>query len=208
MISHRSIGRVALAEFLSGLISKSTHWYSIINPTKNGVVQSGLVNTFQPLCRLASLSEEMMQVLLLNCSLVQFQKNTGYSVLEQEWMNFKMEYQLMEMEVTHFTTMDIKKRYYVHLGSWNAISHKRVTPGEIWSLGDITIPSICTSSLSRTLAKVVGSLDVALLFEKAAAETSADNEDESSTSSDEEEIDDTSSSEDEVEPPLNLPDPN
>jgi len=114
----------------------------------------------------------------------------------------------MEMEVMHFTTMDIKKRYYVHLGSWNAISHKRVTPGEIWSLGDITIPRICTSSLSRTLAKVVGSLDVALLFEKAAAETSADNEDESSTSSDEEEIDDTSSSEDEVEPPLNLPDPN
>lgn len=153
-----------------------------------------------------------MQVFLLNCGLVQFRKNTGYSVLEQEWSNFKMEYQLMELEVTHFTTRDKKKRYYVRLGSWNVISHKRLTPGEIWLQDDFPTPRIRTSSLSRTLAKAVGSLDLALPFTKSSF-TSCDDEDESSTSTDNDEEDNGTSSsslelEAVVEPPLNLPDPN
>jgi hypothetical protein len=63
----------------------------------------------------------MMQALLF---LVQYQTNYGSSVLEQEWVNVKMEYQLMEFEVMHFT-FNKKKRYYVCLGSWNPISHKK-----------------------------------------------------------------------------------
>jgi hypothetical protein len=45
-------------------------------------------------------------------------------VLEQEWVNLKMEYQLMEFEVTHFI-LNKKKWYHVCLGSWNLISHKK-----------------------------------------------------------------------------------
>lgn len=203
--------RAALAEFFSGLIPKRAHWYSIITPSKDGIVDSRVVNAFPPLCRLASLSDEMMQVILLHGDLVQFRKNAGYSVLEQEWLNFKMEYQLMEFEVTHFT-INKKKRYYVRLGSWNAISHKRFTPGGIWSIfsldGDISIPRIRTSSLSSNLAKAIGSLDIALPFKKSTSVTSADS-DESSIATDEGEVDD-SSSEDEavVEAPPNLPDAN
>ncbi len=123
-----------------------------------------------------------MQVILLHGDLVQFRKNTGYSVLEQEWLNFKMEYQLMEFKVTHFT-INNKKRYYVRLGSWNAISHKRLTPGGIWSNfsfdGDISIPRFRTSSLSSNLAKAIGSLDIALPFKKSTFVNSADSDESS-----------------------------
>jgi hypothetical protein len=119
-----------------------------------------------------------------------------------------MEYQLTEFEITHFK-INKKKWYYVNLGGWNAIPHKRLTPGEIWSIlsfdGDISIPRIHKSSPSSTLAQAMGSLDIALQFKKSTSITSADS-DESSISTDEGEIDDTSpENEVVVEPPLNIP---
>jgi hypothetical protein len=66
----------------------------------------------------------MMQALLLHCRLQQARRNSGAAVLEQEWLNLKMEYQLMEFEVTHFT-INNKIRYYVCLGTWNPIPHKK-----------------------------------------------------------------------------------
>ncbi len=66
-----------------------------------------------------------MQALLLHCGLVQLQRNSGHSVLEQEWLNIRVDYQLMEFGVMHFT-INKKKRYYVRLGTWNAVSHKNM----------------------------------------------------------------------------------
>ncbi len=79
---------------------------------KEGCTDDRVAHAFLPLCKLASLREEMMQALLLHCGLVQFQRNSGHSVLEQEWLNLKVENQLMEFEVMHFT-INKKKRYYV-----------------------------------------------------------------------------------------------
>jgi hypothetical protein len=149
----------------------------------------------------------MMQALLLHCRLLQFRKNSGAVVLEQEWLNLKMEYQLMEFEVTHFT-INKKKRYYVRLGIWNPISHKKRTPGEIWSIvmtsGGLRLPRTSTSLLSGNLAKAVGSLDIVLPFMKHSS-TSSDCD---SVSSSESEIDDICNSDDNdvVVPPVNLPD--
>ena len=136
-----------------------------------------------------------MQALLLHCGLVQFRRNSGHSMLEQEWFNMKVEYQLMEFEVTHFT-INKKKRYYIRLGTWNSVSHKQRTPGEIWSAlssGSLRLPRTSTSLLSSTLAKAIGSLDVILPPFAKHLSTSSDCE---SVSSDEAEIDDGSGSED------------
>ena len=79
-------------------------------------------------------------------------------------MNFKCEHELDEFEVTHFTIKK-KKRYYIRLGSWNAVSHIRRTPAEIWSSslsGKLRVPRVSTSSTSTTLANAIGSLDITL----------------------------------------------
>jgi hypothetical protein len=194
MNSSRIAGRQALANFFSGFIPQPAHWYSIILPMKDGCTDDRIAHAFPPLCKLASLKEEMMQALLLHCGLVQFRRNSGHSVLEQEWFNMKVEYQLMEFEVTHFT-INKKKRYYIRLGTWNSVSHKQRTPGEIWSAlssGSLRLPRTSTSLLSSTLAKAIGSLDVILPFMKHSS-TSSDCE---SVSSSEVEIDDGSDSED------------
>ena len=95
----------------------------------------------------------------------------------------------MEFEVTHFT-INKKKRYYIHLGTWNPISHKKWTPGEIWSIvlssGSLHLPWTSTSLLSGNLAKAVGSLDIVLPFMKRSSTSS----DCYSISSSESEIDD------------------
>jgi hypothetical protein len=121
MSSSRKLGRQALAEFFSGFLLQRAHWYSIVVPAKEGVIDDRIAYAFPPLSKLASLREDMMQALLLHCRLLQFRKNSGV-MLEQEWLNLKMEYQLMEFEVTHFTINE-KNRYYVRLGIWNPISH-------------------------------------------------------------------------------------
>ncbi len=85
-------------------------------------------------------------------------------MLEQEWLNFKCEFDLADFEVTHFTIKK-KKRYYVRLGSWSALSHIRRTPAEIWSSsssGKLRVPRVSTSSISMTLAQAIGSLDLTL----------------------------------------------
>ena len=213
MSSSRKLGRQALAEFFSGFIPQRARWYSIILPTKEGVIDDRIAYAFPPLSKVASLREEMMQALLLHCRLVQFRRNVGHSVVEQEWSNLKMEYQLMEFEVTHFA-INKKKRYYVRLGSWNPISHKKQTPGEIWSAlssGSLRLPRTSTSLLSRNLAKAVGSLDVDLPFMKHSS-TSSNGD---SISSSETESDASSNSDDNtkytelssvVPLPVNLPD--
>jgi hypothetical protein len=52
-----------------------------------------------------------MQALLLHCRLVHFQRNSGAALLEQKWVNLKMEYEMMDFEVIHFT-INKKKRYH------------------------------------------------------------------------------------------------
>ncbi len=154
-----------------------------------------------------------MQALLLHCRLEQFRRNFGHSVVEQEWSTLKMEYQLTEFEVTHFT-INKKKRYYICLGSWNPISHKKQTPREIWSIvssGSLCLPWTSTSLLSKNLVKAVGSLDIDLPFMKHSS-TSSNGD---SISSSETESDASSNSDDNtkytelssvVPLPVNLPD--
>ncbi len=92
MSSLRKLGQQALAEFFSGFVPQRAHWYSIVVPTKEGVIDDRIAYAFPPLSKLASLQEEMMQALLLHCRLVQFRRNLGAAVLEHEWLNLKMEY--------------------------------------------------------------------------------------------------------------------
>jgi hypothetical protein len=44
-----------------------------------------------------------MQGVFLHCGLIMFCQGSGHSVLMQQWQSFKLEYQLSETEVTHFT---------------------------------------------------------------------------------------------------------
>ena len=116
---------------------------------------------FPPLGKLASVDEDMMQNVLVHCGLIMFCRGSGYFVLMQQWQSFLLEYQLSDMEVTHFTIA--KKKYiFLRLGSWNSISHKARTPAEMWSAAlsrTIRVPRVCTSLLRRTLAKRIGSLE-------------------------------------------------
>jgi hypothetical protein len=93
------------------------------------VFHCSIAYAFPPLSKLASIREDMMQALLLHCRLLQFRINLGAAVLEQEWLNLKMEYQLTEFEVTHFT-INKKKRYYVCLGTWDPISQHQERYGQ------------------------------------------------------------------------------
>jgi len=61
-----------------------------------------------------------------------------------------------------------KEEAYLHLGSWNTIFHKPRTPADIWSSalsGTRRVPRVCTSLLIRTLAEIIGSLDIAFTRE-------------------------------------------
>jgi hypothetical protein len=126
------VGRQALADFFSALAPQRAHWYSIILPVSEGGSEDRIAAAFPPLSKIASLHEGMLREVLLQCGLLQFRQKSGHSVLEQEWVNFKCKHELDEFEVTHFTIKK-KKHYYIHLGSWNAVSHIRQTPAEIWS---------------------------------------------------------------------------
>jgi hypothetical protein len=77
MSSTRKLGRQALAEFFSGFVPQRAHWYSIVVPAKEGVIDDRIAYAFPPLSKLASLREGMMQALLLHCRLLQFRKNFG-----------------------------------------------------------------------------------------------------------------------------------
>jgi hypothetical protein len=75
---------------------------------------------------------------------------------------FFLEQQLDEVEVTHFI-INKKRRYYIHLGSCNIISHPWQTPAEIWSAelsNTLHVPRVCTSSISSTLTEVISTLEL------------------------------------------------
>ena len=164
MSSSRKVGRQALADFFSALVPQRAHWYSIILPIGEGGSEDRIAAAFPPLSKIASLHEEMLREILLQCGLLQFRQKSGHSVLEQEWLNFKCEFDLADFEVTHFTIKK-KKRYYVRLGSWSALLHIRRSPAEIWSSsssGKLRVPRVSTSSIRMTLAQAIGSLDLTL----------------------------------------------
>lgn len=123
MRSTRKASRQALADFFSDYNPQWGHWYTIILSSNKGSTDELLCKAFPPLGKVASVGEDTMREVLLYCSLIQFCRGSGHSVLLQQWENFIMEYQLMEIEGTHFTITK-KRRIYMRLGSWNAISHK------------------------------------------------------------------------------------
>jgi len=70
--------------------------------------------------------------------------------------------------MTHFTITK-KHHIYLHLGSWNVISHKPRTPADIWSSAlsiALCVPRVCTSLLGQILADVIGLLGVVFNREK------------------------------------------
>jgi hypothetical protein len=93
-------GQEAIAQFFYGFILKRAHWYLIITPMKERVVDSTLVNGFLPLCKLASLSEDASIIFTLPISAV-LNKLRLFSVGARVGKS-KNGYQLMEFEVTHF----------------------------------------------------------------------------------------------------------
>ena len=162
MLASSYTGRQALAEFLRGLGPQRGHWYSIILQPGLLGIDENVARAFPPLSKLASIGEEMMRAVLLHCGLLQYRGGSGHSPLMNAWEYFIAEQQLDEVEVSHFTIKK-KRGYFIRLGSWNMVSHQRRTPSEIWSAslsGKLRVPRVCTSSISSTLAEVIGTLEL------------------------------------------------
>jgi hypothetical protein len=81
-------------QFIKGFIKKGQHQESL---------SWFFLASIPPLGIIASVAEEMMQGVFLHCGLIMFCQGSGHSVLMQQWQSFKLEYQLSETEVTHFT---------------------------------------------------------------------------------------------------------
>jgi hypothetical protein len=72
MYSLSFIGRHALDSFVRAMVQYKAHWYTIILP-KNPTASDDLHHlVFLSLLKLMSIEEDMMQVILAHCKLVQY----------------------------------------------------------------------------------------------------------------------------------------
>ncbi len=132
LLASSYISRQALAEFLCGLGPQRGHLYLIILPAGISGIDDNVARAFLPLSKLESIGEEMMRAVLLHCGLLQYRGGSGHSPLMNTWEYFIAEQHLDEVEVSHFTIKK-KRGYFIHLHSWNMVSHQQWTPAEIRS---------------------------------------------------------------------------
>jgi hypothetical protein len=145
----RRLGRDALSIFLCAMDQQRAHWYTILSPAASCNLDDRHCLAFPSLSKLTSVDEEIIREVLCQCGLAQFRSNTGYSVMPMAWAEFIREYQLEEVEVSHFFIMR-KKRIYIWLGSWR--DGRKKTPAEVWSNAlnySIYAPRLHISSLGN-----------------------------------------------------------
>jgi hypothetical protein len=133
------------------------HWYSILLPSKSTTgFDEKHYAAFPPLSKLSSIKEEIFRGVLLHCGLAMYRKNSGYSPLEKEWEYFITEQEIPEAEITHLS-LGNKKRFYIHLGTWNkGLNHCPKTPENICAsaqAGTLRVPRICITLVSERFAK-------------------------------------------------------
>ncbi len=118
MVSLSSIGKEAFANFFCTMVVYKAHWYSIIS--SSSVIASNDLHgsAFPLLSMLTTIKESMLQIILLQCRLVQYRRGVGYSPLMAEWQEFFREFELDEVEVTYYS-IDRRRRIYVKVGAWD-----------------------------------------------------------------------------------------
>jgi hypothetical protein len=152
----RRLGWDALSIFLRTMDQQRAHWYVILSPAASCNLDDRHCLAFPSLSKLTSVDEEIIREVLCQCGLAWYRSNTGYSVMPMAWAEFVREYQLEEVEVSHFFIM-LKKRIYIRLRSWQ--DGRKKTPAEVWSnaLNDsIYAPRLRISSLGNDFTKNIG----------------------------------------------------
>jgi hypothetical protein len=117
-------------------------------------------STFPSLSTLTSIKESMLQIILLQCRLVQYRRAVGYSPLLAAWQEFFREFELDEVKVTYYS-INQKWWIYERLGAWDKASHPSRTPAKIWSAavaGKVSIPRLQITALCNELASSIGSM--------------------------------------------------
>jgi hypothetical protein len=160
MAEVRKHGRVAIAEFLHAMGRQRAHWYAILTPTDACKLDNQHSLAFPSLSKLTSVDEEILRVLFHHCGLVQYRRNSGYSILDIAWSELIREFYLDEVEVSHLF-INKKRRIYIRLGSWQNSVKK--TPQEVWKgvkKNEFYAPKLRVTCLSNEFAKSIGALGI------------------------------------------------
>ncbi len=120
---------------------------------------------FSFVVKFVGIDEEIICKVFQHNGLARYTSKHGYSVMPLAWAEFIREYNLEEeVEVTHFFIRK-KKRIYLKIGSWHAISHPRKTPSATWSLGSqssFQAPRLRITAVGNDLAKWIGEIKLTL----------------------------------------------
>jgi hypothetical protein len=152
----RNIGRQALADFFTSMLSQKAHWYNMSNPLVFDPSSAVIDRIFPPMSTLLSLEPRTMDSVLQACGLAQERKGRTIPNLNA-WTDFIAEARL-DVELTTFT-IENKRRYFIRIGSWHKLRHPAKLPLSCWREKHAA-PKLRLSALTKAFAVSVGHMNI------------------------------------------------